>query len=107
MQGMPVATPIEAIPEQLAHVRYNTDGLVAAIVQEHGSGAVLMLGWMNADSLAETLETGRTVFWSRSRRMMSLMSLMVGGSMPVNGSSSRISSGSHTRQRAISSRRVS
>jgi phosphoribosyl-AMP cyclohydrolase/phosphoribosyl-ATP pyrophosphohydrolase/phosphoribosyl-AMP cyclohydrolase len=68
MQGMPVATPIEAIPEQLAQVRYNTDGLVAAIVQEHGSGAVLMLGWMNPDSLVETLETGRTVFWSRSRQ---------------------------------------
>src|ERR1700722_19452539 len=68
MQGMPVATPIQALPEELAHVRYNADGLVAAIVQEHGTGAVLMMGWMNADSLVETLETGRTVFWSRSRQ---------------------------------------
>lgn len=65
---MPVAAPIEATPEQLAAVKYNCDGLVAAIVQEHGTGEVLMMAWMNADTLAETLETGRTVFWSRSRQ---------------------------------------
>ena len=65
---MPVATPITATPEQLAQVRYNADGLVPAIVQEHTSGAVLTLAWMNAETLAETLETGRTVFWSRSRQ---------------------------------------
>jgi phosphoribosyl-AMP cyclohydrolase len=65
---VPVATPIEATPEQLRLVRYGPDGLVPAIVQERGSGAVLMLAWMNADTLAETLETGRTVFWSRSRQ---------------------------------------
>jgi phosphoribosyl-AMP cyclohydrolase len=65
---MPVATPIAATPEQLEQVSYNADGLVAAIIQEHGSGAILMLGWMNADTLAETLESGRIVFWSRSRQ---------------------------------------
>jgi phosphoribosyl-AMP cyclohydrolase/phosphoribosyl-ATP pyrophosphohydrolase/phosphoribosyl-AMP cyclohydrolase len=65
---MPVAIPIAATPEQLAQVRYNSDGLVAAIVQEHATGVVLMMGWMNAGSVAETLETGRTVFWSRSRQ---------------------------------------
>ncbi len=65
---MTVATPIDATADQLATVRYNTDGLVPAIVQEHATGAVLMMGWMNAGSLLETLETGRTVFWSRSRR---------------------------------------
>ncbi|HEX4862500.1 MAG TPA: phosphoribosyl-AMP cyclohydrolase [Acidimicrobiales bacterium] len=65
---MPVAVPIEATADQLAQVKYNSDGLVAAIVQEHGSGAVLMMAWMNAETLAETLETGRTVFWSRSRQ---------------------------------------
>jgi phosphoribosyl-AMP cyclohydrolase len=64
---MPVATPIVATAEALGAVRYNGDGLVAAIVQEHGTGEVLMLAWMNADSLRETLESGRTVFWSRSR----------------------------------------
>jgi phosphoribosyl-AMP cyclohydrolase len=64
---MPVATPIAPTAEALGAVRYNADGLVAAIVQEHGSGTVLMLAWMNAETLSETLRTGRTVFWSRSR----------------------------------------
>jgi phosphoribosyl-AMP cyclohydrolase/phosphoribosyl-ATP pyrophosphohydrolase/phosphoribosyl-AMP cyclohydrolase len=68
MGDVPVATPIHATPEQLALIRYNADGLVPAIVQEHGTGAVLMLAWMNAGSVAETLATGRTVFWSRSRQ---------------------------------------
>src|ERR1700747_128622 len=68
MGCMPVAVPIEATADQLAQVNYNSDGLVPAIVQEHGSGVVLMMAWMNAETLAETLETGRTVFWSRSRQ---------------------------------------
>ena len=54
--------------EDLAAVRYNADGLVPAIVQEHGSGDVLMMAWMNAESLARTFAEGRTVFWSRSRQ---------------------------------------
>ncbi|MBO0746843.1 MAG: phosphoribosyl-AMP cyclohydrolase [Acidimicrobiaceae bacterium] len=65
---MPLATPLTAAPEQLAAVRYNADGLVPAIIQEHGSRTVLMMGWMNEAVLLESLETGRTVFWSRSRR---------------------------------------
>src|ERR1039457_1736482 len=64
---MPVATPIAPDASQLAAVSYNADGLVPAIVQEHGTGQVLMMAWMNEQSLRETLETGRTVFWSRSR----------------------------------------
>ena len=68
MTVMPTAMPIDATDEQLATVTYNTDGLVAAIVQEQGTGDVLMLAWMNADTLRETLESGRTVFWSRSRQ---------------------------------------
>lgn len=65
---MPTATPIDASAEQLAEVRYNADGLVTAIVQEAGTNEILMLAWMNADTLRETLESGRTVFWSRSRQ---------------------------------------
>jgi phosphoribosyl-AMP cyclohydrolase len=65
---MPVATPIAATDEQLATVAYNADGLVPAIVQEHGSGQVLMMAWMNAETLRESLESGRTIFWSRSRQ---------------------------------------
>ena len=65
---MPVATPISAREEDLARVTFNREGLVPAIVQEHGTGQVLMLAWMNEDSLRRTLETGRTWFWSRSRQ---------------------------------------
>src|SRR3954466_96603 len=54
--------------EDLANVTYNADGLVAAIVQDARTREVLMLGWMNEATLRETLETGRTVFWSRSRQ---------------------------------------
>jgi phosphoribosyl-AMP cyclohydrolase/phosphoribosyl-ATP pyrophosphohydrolase/phosphoribosyl-AMP cyclohydrolase len=60
-------TPIAFTDDQLAAVRFNADGLVAAIVQEAGTGAVLMMAWMNEESLRRTLEEGRTVFWSRSR----------------------------------------
>jgi phosphoribosyl-AMP cyclohydrolase len=65
---MPVTTRIAPTPEQLAAVTYNADGLVPAIVQEHGTGDVLMMAWMNEGTLRETLESGRTVFWSRSRQ---------------------------------------
>jgi phosphoribosyl-AMP cyclohydrolase len=51
------------------HVRYNTNGLVPAIAQQHDTGEVLMMAWMNAASLAETLATGRVCYWSRSRQM--------------------------------------
>jgi phosphoribosyl-AMP cyclohydrolase/phosphoribosyl-ATP pyrophosphohydrolase/phosphoribosyl-AMP cyclohydrolase len=65
---MSTGTRIDASPDELAGVRYNADGLVAAIVQEQGSGDVLMMAWMNAESLARTFAEGRTVFWSRSRQ---------------------------------------
>jgi phosphoribosyl-AMP cyclohydrolase len=48
-------------------LRYNDQGLIPAIVQQHDSGEVLMLAWMTAATLQETLERGETVFWSRSR----------------------------------------
>ncbi|MEO9224116.1 MAG: phosphoribosyl-AMP cyclohydrolase [Acidimicrobiales bacterium] len=65
---MPEATSIPIRAEDLANVTYNADGLVTAIVQEHGSGQVLMLAWMNEATLRRTLDEGRTVFWSRSRQ---------------------------------------
>ncbi|HEX2700053.1 MAG TPA: phosphoribosyl-AMP cyclohydrolase [Acidimicrobiales bacterium] len=49
-------------------VRYDGAGLVPAIAQDRATGKVLMLAWMNADTLRETLETGRMVYWSRSRQ---------------------------------------
>jgi len=68
MAAMPITSPIDATEEQLGTVTYNADGLVAAIVQEQGTGDVLMMAWMNAETLRESLESGRTVFWSRSRQ---------------------------------------
>lgn len=68
MSVVPVATPIEVDEDDLAQVRFNAEGLVPAIVQEQGTGAVLMLAWMNLDALRRTLTTGRTWFWSRSRQ---------------------------------------
>jgi phosphoribosyl-AMP cyclohydrolase len=65
---MPVSTPIAIVDEQLAQVAYNADGLVPAIIQEEGTGQVLMMAWMNDEALRKTLETGRTWFWSRSRQ---------------------------------------
>ncbi len=65
---MPEAQPIAPSPEQLDAVTYNKDGLVPAIVQDDVTGQVLMMAWMNADTLAQSLAEGRTVFWSRSRQ---------------------------------------
>ncbi len=48
-------------------VRFDAAGLVAAVAQQHDTGEVLMVAWMNADALAETLATGRVCYWSRSR----------------------------------------
>ncbi len=52
----------------LAAIRFNDDGLVPAIAQQFDTGEVLMMAWMNRDSVTETLATGRVCYWSRSRR---------------------------------------
>jgi len=64
----PTVTPIAATEDQLAHVRYDANGLVPAIVQQEGTGTILMVAWMNEATLRQSLEEGRTVFWSRSRQ---------------------------------------
>ena len=61
------AVPLRTTDEQLAAVRYNEHGLVAAIVQDAANGQVLMMAWMNAETLRQTMHEGRTVFWSRTR----------------------------------------
>lgn len=65
---MPTATPVSATAEQLGAVRYDPDGLVAAVCQEQSTGEVLMVAWMNAETLRQTLATGRMTYWSRSRQ---------------------------------------
>jgi len=64
----PETTALGFSEEELARITYDADGLVPAIIQEQGTGEVLMLAWMNEASLRRTLETGRTWFWSRSRQ---------------------------------------
>jgi len=56
--------PLEAVLDALP---WNQDGLITAIAQQHDSGEVLMLAWMNRAALAETLSTGQACYWSRSR----------------------------------------
>ena len=51
----------------LAAIRFDADGLVPAIAQQHDTGEVLMLAWMNRDAVTETLATGRVCYFSRSR----------------------------------------
>jgi phosphoribosyl-AMP cyclohydrolase len=48
-------------------LHFNADGLIPAIAQEAETGTVLMMAWMNAEAVAETLATGRVCYWSRSR----------------------------------------
>ena len=51
----------------IARLRWTPDGLIAAVVQDERSEQVLMVAWMNADALRQTVRTGETHFWSRSR----------------------------------------
>ncbi len=61
------ARPDAAPAHWLDEVLWNDDGLVPVIAQEASSGRALMVAWMNRDALAETVATGRAVYWSRSR----------------------------------------
>jgi phosphoribosyl-AMP cyclohydrolase len=51
-------------------VAFDAAGLVPAVAQQHDTGEVLMVAWMNRDALAETVATGRVCYWSRSRRAL-------------------------------------
>ena len=55
-------------PTVAARLKRDAQGLVPAVVQQHDSGEVLMVGWMDDEALRRTLSTGRTTFWSRSRQ---------------------------------------
>jgi phosphoribosyl-AMP cyclohydrolase len=51
-------------------IAYDVNGLVPAIAQQHDTGEVLMMAWMNAESVAESLATGQVCYWSRSRKAL-------------------------------------
>jgi len=54
----------------LDDVSFDEKGLIPAIAQDADDGAILMVAWMNADALRETVDTGRAVYWSRSRERL-------------------------------------
>lgn len=54
-------------PDWMANLRWNEDGLIPAIAQDETSGDILMMAWMNAESLRLTAEEGQAIYWSRSR----------------------------------------
>jgi phosphoribosyl-AMP cyclohydrolase len=64
------APPAARLAAVLAAVAFDDRGLVPAVAQQHDTGEVLMLAWMNRDSIAETLRTGDVHYWSRSRRRL-------------------------------------
>jgi len=62
--------PSDALEEALSALQFDEIGLVPAIAQQHDTGEVLMVAWMNRDAVAETLRTGRVCYWSRSRERL-------------------------------------
>ena len=68
MSRVTPTSPKSALPAEVAtRLKRNDDGLVCAVVQQHDSGEVLMVGWMDDEALHRTLTSGRVTFWSRSR----------------------------------------
>ena len=65
---MPARAPSQLDPAIAARLKRDASGLVVAVVQQHDSGEVLMVGWMDDEALHRTLTTGRSTFWSRSRQ---------------------------------------
>jgi phosphoribosyl-AMP cyclohydrolase len=59
-----------SLKQALEHVRFDDNGLIPAIAQQHDTGEVLMMAWMNRDALLETLEKGQVCYWSRSREAL-------------------------------------
>lgn len=65
------AIPSDTFIEQfIAQLKFNEDGLIPAVAQQHDTGEVLMMAWMNSTSIAETLKNNRVCYWSRSRQSL-------------------------------------
>ena len=65
-----MAANADMVQEVIERLRFDDAGLIPAIAQSHETRDVLMLAWMNADAVRETLETGRVCYWSRSRQTL-------------------------------------
>ncbi|MFT0849360.1 phosphoribosyl-AMP cyclohydrolase [Achromobacter sp. F4_2707] len=61
---------MSALPDWLAQVSFDENGLIPAIAQDASDGTILMVAWMNAEALSETVRTGHAVYWSRSRQRL-------------------------------------
>jgi phosphoribosyl-AMP cyclohydrolase len=60
----------DQIERAIAEIRFGADGLVPAIAQQHDTGEILMMAWMNRDAVRASLTEGRACYWSRSRRKL-------------------------------------
>jgi phosphoribosyl-AMP cyclohydrolase len=60
----------EAIDRALAEIKFDADGLVPAIAQQHDTGEILMVAWMDREAVRVTLTEGRACYWSRSRKAL-------------------------------------
>lgn len=65
---MPTTYQQAAVDKMLAAIQFDAQGLVPAIAQQHGTGEVLMMAWMDRAAVVETMRTGRVCYWSRSRK---------------------------------------
>src|SRR5690606_25839229 len=60
-------TGMKVLPDWLQALQFDESGLIPAIAQDAADGTILMVAWMNAEAVAETVESGHAVYWSRSR----------------------------------------
>lgn len=65
-----IPIPEDIILASLEEMKFSDQGLIPAIAQQHDTGEILMMAWMNADAVRETLTTGRVCYWSRSRKSL-------------------------------------
>ncbi len=76
---------MENLDKTISQIKYNDQGLVPAICVDAATGRILMMAWMNADSLRDTVKTGKTHFWSRSRQKYWMKGESSGHTQKVKG----------------------
>ena len=68
MSANPEIETIQITKDNLEKLKFNSEGLIPAIAQDYKTNEVLMMAWMNIDSLRDTLKSGKASYWSRSRK---------------------------------------
>ena len=76
---------MSALEETIAGLKYDGDGLIPAVCVDHKTGQVLMVAYMNKDSILDTVRTGKTHFWSRSRQKYWMKGESSGHTQEVQG----------------------